>query len=110
MFKINPNPTFTADVLLTVHGSAEPAKLCVTFKHKGRKALADWIGLPKKMADAGTPVKDADYLGEVIEDWDGVDAPYSIESLDALLDAYQPAGMELYEAYIRALTESRAKN
>lgn len=110
MFKINPNPTFKADVQLTVIGSTEPAKLVVTFKHKGRKALADWVALPKKMADAGTPIKDADYLDEVIADWEGVDAPYSVEALDTLLDAYQPAGQELFEAYIRALTESRAKN
>lgn len=110
MFKINPKPTFKADVQLTVIGSAEPATLVVTFKHKGRKALADWVALPKKMAEAGTPVKDADYLNEVIADWEGPDLPYSIEALDQLLDAYQPSGQELFEAYIRALTESRAKN
>lgn len=110
MFKLIPNPTFKTDVQLTVTGSTEPVKLSITFKHKGRKALADWVALPKKMVDAGTPVKDAAYLDEVIADWEGVDAPYSVEALDALLDAYQPAGQELFEAYIHALTESRAKN
>jgi hypothetical protein len=110
MFTLTPNPTFTTDVNLTVPGAAEPVKLTVTFRHKGRKSLADWIKRPKVMADAGSPVNDAQYLNEIIAGWEGPDQPYSIEALDELLDAYQPSGQELFEAYVHALTESRAKN
>lgn len=116
MFKLNPNPTFQADVALTVPGAAAPIKVRFTFRHKGRKALADWVRRPADAAKAGEPLDDAGYLGEVIEDWSGpVDeagqpAAYGREALAALIDAYPASSREIYDGYLRALTESRAKN
>ena len=109
MFRINPAPTFDASVRLTVPGQDAPAVLQLTFAHMGRKAAADWIERAKGRSDA-------DVIGEVVRDWKdvqddaGAPVPYSREALAALLDAHPAAGMELFDAYLAALSESRAKN
>lgn len=125
MFKIVPNPTFTSRVLLTVPGTDQLAELAVTWRHKGRAALAAWLGKPAAAAaapagvgstlQAGVPA-DAAWLGEVMCGWDGPlladgqPAPFGDAALAALLDSYPAAGGELMAAYLRASTESRAKN
>ena len=120
MFVVVPNPTFESDVALTVPGAAEPATLRVTWRHLGRKAQRAWIERPSRQQQPGAAepatLDDAAYLGEVIAGWSGaVDdkgapAAYSQEALASLLDAYPASGGELFNAYLRALTESRAKN
>lgn len=128
MFKIVPNPTFTSKVALTVHGADQPADLTVTWRHKGRAALSAWLAKPAAAAAAaaapgaagntllaGVPA-DAAWLAEVMADWsgpvlaDGEPAPFCDAALIALLDSYPAAGGELMAAYLRASTESRAKN
>lgn len=110
MFKIVPNPTFTAEVRISVPGSSEGAPLTLTFRHRGRQELKAWIDRAKDAAN------DAAYLGEIIESWRGVEdaegrpLPYSAEALARLLDAYPPAGAEVFDAYLEALTKGREKN
>lgn len=116
MFKIVPNPTFSVSVLLSVPGGeAQPVTL--VCRHKGRKALNAWMQIPVDAKEAGTEVDDVEYIGEVIESWEGIKAedgrtelPYTKETLGDLLDNYPTAGREIFEAYVRGLTESRAKN
>jgi hypothetical protein len=109
MFRIEPNPTFDAEVRITVPGSAEPALLAVTFRHRGRRELKAWIDRAKDAAS------DTAYLGEVIASWRGVEdadgraLPYSAEALARLLDAYPASGGELFDAYLDALTRAREK-
>lgn len=135
MFKLIPNPTFDAPVAITVPGAETPATLAVTWRHKGRKALAEWLrgagpgagagagatvgadAAPTDGATAAQPgTSDAAWLGQVIAGWAGpqdeAGAPvaYTPGALGALLDAYPAAGGELLAVYLRALTESRAKN
>ncbi len=126
MFKIIPNPTFEGMVSITVPGEDKPAALRVTWRHKGRKALAVWLrkGAPQpelqttaatKPLDA-KPLDDAAWLAEVLDGWHGpVDpqdeaVPFSTAALAELLDACPAAGAELLAAYLAAMTESRAKN
>lgn len=128
MFKIVPNPTFTSKVALTVPGTDQPADLAVTWRHKGRAALSAWLAKPAAAAAAaaapgaagntllaGVPA-DAAWLAEVMADWsgpvlaDGEPAQFCDAALIALLDSYPAAGGELMAAYLRASTESRAKN
>lgn len=114
MFKLCPAPTFAAPVNLTVPGESEPGVVVFTFKHMGREALAEWMARPSQMD--GKPVTDVEYLGQVIAGWSGVSddagqpAPCTPQALDALLDAYPASGREIFAAYVKALTESRAKN
>lgn len=108
MLKLVPNPTFTAPVQITVPGGALET-LRVTFRHKSADGLAAWF-----TANVEKSAKEA--LLEVIESWSGVvdekgeEVPFSDEALDRLLHGYKPAANELITAYVKALTESRAKN
>lgn len=108
MFKIIPNPTFTANVKLTVPGQAEPAVVEIEFRHKGKAAYKLWL----ENADGKT---DQVFLGEVIvnipmADKDGKELPYTEKRLGMMLDAYPASGIEILAAYSTGLMESRAKN
>jgi len=117
MFKINPNPTFTAKVSLSVPGDAAPVVIDIEFKHKGRAAYAAWWeSVPTAKTGDGARRTDADILDEVMVGWTGPlddkgePVPYSRDALSQLLDNYPASTMEIYEAYRRALWESREKN
>jgi len=115
MFKLNPTPTFPFTAQITIPGG-EAQPLALIGRHKGRAALQEWVDQPKQLAEAGRPVMDAEYLDQVLAGWpevstaDGVAVPYSVEALQVLLDSYPAAAGEIFSAYLRALTESRAKN
>jgi hypothetical protein len=109
MFKIIPNPEFTAPVKLTVPGQDAPAVVDITFRHQSSAAVAEWL---KQAASQ----HDVDTLSAVIVGWSGVGdgegqpVEYSRESLSVLLDNYPAAGAEFLRAYLAALSESRVKN
>lgn len=110
MFSLNPAPQFLAPVSLTVPGQIEAGTLWLIFQHKGKQALADWL------QSAGSGASDIDLLSQVVIGWDGVNddagtaVPFGRDALAALLDAYPAAAGEIVSAYVRGLTESRAKN
>jgi hypothetical protein len=110
MFKLNPNPTFTCTVRLSVPGSDASAPITFTFRHKGARDLRRWLSSAAQSAD------DVDFLDEVIESWSGVVSedgsavPYSKETLAVLLDAYPASAAELVLAYRSQLVDARAKN
>lgn len=103
MFKIVPKTTFSAEVSLSVPGEAKPATITVDFKHLSKKAIKAYF----ENLEGKT---DAEALGEIIAGWSGVDAPYSAESLEMLIDNYPAAAGELFEAFRRELIEARRKN
>lgn len=104
MFKINPAPTFTVPVEITVPGEAQKASLTVTFKHMGRKARKEYFKERLGKDD------DAEILSGIIVGWEGVDTPYSRDALEALLDNYELAATEIMHAYGAALTGAAEKN
>lgn len=116
--KINASPTFTTPVKLTVRGQDELAEISVTWKHMDRDQVKRWMGRPLPTDDTGviTVAVEAAYLSEAIASWDGpvddagVAVPYSVGALGNLLRAHHTAGQELYNQYIKALSESRVKN
>jgi hypothetical protein len=127
MFKLQPNPTFCSVAHLTVPGVPTPGELTVTWRHKGRQALAEWLqAMPAQpvvtvmgaaTTGAGQVVHEgAKWLAQVMDAWDGPvnpdgeAVPLSVDALVKLLDDYPAAGGELMQAYLTALTESRAKN
>lgn len=109
MLKLNPNPTFTAPVQISVPGQDATEIIRVTFRHKTVEGLAAWY-----QERANKPARDA--LDEVIESWDGPlgadgeKVAYSREALGNLLNGYPAAASEFVRAYMRELTESRVKN
>lgn len=111
MFKLVPNPTFTADAAISVPGQAEPARLRMEWRHRSRAELQSWLD---QLADKQTD--EVDGLDLVIVGWDGAEdqdgetVPYSKERLRQILENYPAAGADLVRSYVRALTESRLGN
>lgn len=112
MFRLQANPTFSAPVRITVPGADEPATVQFTFRHKGRKALAQF----RNRIEA-EKLDDVDVLMEVVADWsediknpDGVPVPFTREALQELIDAYHNATREIWDGYLLALGEARAGN
>lgn len=108
MFKLQPNPTFPLKVKITVAGQETPGQLDLVAKHKGRKELKAW-------QERAAKSEDPQFLDEIISGWSVVDeagqpVPYTVDALAQLLDTYPMSGFEIYEAYLRELTESRRKN
>ena len=103
MFKLQPNPTHFVRVALTVVGESAPGAIELEFKHLGLKARqAFFKGLEGKT--------DAEALAEVIVGWKGVDAAFSPENLQALLDHYPLASVEIFNAWREQALEARVKN
>lgn len=103
MFKLQPNPTFTTKVSLSVPGSDKPASIEVEFKHLSRpKIKAFFEGLEGKT--------DAEALSEIMVGWSGPDGDFNRDNLQALLDNYPASGGELFDAFRRDLMEARQKN
>lgn len=109
MFKLCASPTFAAKAGITIPGEDKLAEISIVWRHKTRDQINDWI---KRSATAN----DIDTLSEVIEGWSGVVdtqgtvVPYSRAALAELLQTFPAAGMDLFRAYLRELSASRAKN
>lgn len=116
--RINADPTFTRPAQLTVPGGTDLASLDITWRHKTRDDLKEWSARPLRATERGlVPLEvEAEYLAEVIADWKGplddagLPVPFSVAALTRLLQQYPMAGQELYNQYLRAMTESRLKN
>ncbi len=104
-FKIKANPTFVANVSLSVHGQAERETVQITFKHLTQKGSAEyWAKVSQEH------LTDLEALDLLIESWDGFDAAYSKENLDILLQNYPKASTELFTAYNAEMVVSAVKN
>ena len=103
MFKLQPNPTFKAPVLLSVPGEDKPKEIVVEFRHQTGKQLKAYFEHIKGKTDAEAVV-------DLIVGWGGVDKAYSAEALDELLDNYPVAAGEIFAAYRESALESRRKN
>jgi hypothetical protein len=114
--RIVPKPTFKATVHITVPGEAAPAAIELEFRHLGRQALRAWVERGRAPNPDGSLPTDVQWLGEVVAGWAGpVDeagapAPFTTDAFAALLDAYAAAAREIYDGYVQALSEGRAKN
>jgi hypothetical protein len=105
MFSLNPKPVFWVPVRLTVPGEPEPATLELQFAHMATDQLKSWVDDAKERA-----TNDADTIRTIVRDWRGVDAEFSEAALAQLVRNYPASAAEIFEQYLRALTESRTKN
>jgi len=109
MFQLDPAPTFDAVVAISTPGKADGMPLTVTYRHKRKTAIANWIATARGRTDA-------EILGEVIEGWSGMhnakgdDVPYSADALGTLLENFPAAKDDLFQTYLRELTEAKRKN
>lgn len=105
IFKLQPAPTFTVPVEIPRHGE-EPAKIKVTFKHKSREDMAEFL----ERAGESKAEQDVALMREMIADWEGPDMEFCDESIQLLLQNYQGAVPALVLAYSLELTQARRKN
>ncbi|GGA05586.1 phage tail assembly chaperone [Dyella caseinilytica] len=99
--KLNPAPTFTAQVKIPVPGG-ESDPVTFTFKHRKRTDTIDWLKT--------TSTKE-DYV--IVQDmaagWD-LDDEFTPDNIATLCDNYPGAGGAILDAYLAELRGARAKN
>ena len=104
MLKLQPNPTFTAKVGIPVPGG-EPVQIKLTFKHMTRAALEQFL-----TGEEAAKRSDVDTVLAIVDAWDGVDAPYNRESVDAALSQYHAFARSVVSAWVTELTQARLGN
>jgi hypothetical protein len=109
MFKIAPNPTFTADVPIPVPGGST-AKLKLVFKHKTREEIREYFARVGGGTDTDAAESDADVLLEILAGWEDVDADFSRDALNLLLENYPAAPRAIFDTYLAELTGQRRGN
>jgi hypothetical protein len=103
MFKLEPNPTFWAKVMIPVPGD-EPVPIEIEFRHFSRKKLAEMME-----ADAEKNIG-ISFCEQIITDWRDVEDEFSRDELERLLDNYHGAGLAIFLAYHKELQQGRQKN
>lgn len=114
MLKINPDPTFSHVVEITVPGQTEPGTLNLTFKYRGRKDYADWIDTLSEKKDKKGKTKQkgktvSEAFPEFVLDWE-LDEEFSSENFEIFLNNYPAAYGEIFSEYSKLLLLSRIKN
>jgi hypothetical protein len=106
MFKLDPSPTFFATVPISVPGSAPSLPLRLDFRHMSSSALDKWL-------DDVAGRSNAEVVADMVASVDAsAKAPdqSDAEFLAALCEAYPAAKRDIFNVFIRELTESRLKN
>jgi len=125
MLKLNPNPTFEAEVEITVPGQQETGTVKLTFKYLGRKeyrAMVDsWdeVKEPDKLDKGGKIIKEGkvikpatlkeDAFLQIVTSWD-LPEPFNLENVQIFLNNYPAAYMDIFTQYSKLLLQSRLKN
>lgn len=100
-FSLNPSPTFTADVKFPVPGDKE-ASIKVTYNHKDRDQLDDYLKRVQKM-------KDIDSAMEVMAGWDLAEE-FNRENVEKLFCNYLSSSRAVLQSYISELWGARQGN
>lgn len=103
MFKLDPNPTFTAQVAGFKPGAGASESIAVTFAHRGRKELSE---LAERMGEMSV----LDLLCEMMTGWKDVPLDFTRENVERLCDMYPAFPDAVIATYRRELTEARRKN
>lgn len=114
MLKLNPNPTFSDEVEITVPGQKEPGTLNLTFKYRNRKEYGEFLAsLEEKKDEDGNVVVPGKTVSEALPEFVlGWDLPeeFNAENVAIFLNNYPAAYGEIFAAYSRLIFESRLKN
>lgn len=106
--KLAPSPTFRAEVVITGHGEAEPLRLRLEFRHKGKQAAQAWIAAMRESEEpAAQTLTD---IVATVEDAEGACAPATAALFEQLMDDYPRPFAEIVTAWSDCLTQGREKN
>lgn len=100
-FSLKASPTFAAKVGFPTAGG-ETVDVLVTFKHRTKKALADFI-------EWRTGKGDDEIFLEMVVGW-SLDDEFNKENVVMLLENHIGVALAVYRAYLEELTQSRLKN
>lgn len=103
MLKLQAKPTFRAKVL--IHSPDETFSVEFEFKHFTRKAYGEWL-----TGDASKERTYTDAVMDIAINWFDVDAPFSRESVEELLQNFHSAGQAILEGHATALTGAKLGN
>ncbi len=112
MFKLVPQPTFRAKVLVHVPGHGRKDPFQVEFRHMTQRRLQTFLDEVRKKKDAEA----IDALAEIIVSWEGVcdhagDAiPFSRDALGLMIDIFPSTAEALFKAYAEELSGARLGN
>lgn len=114
MLKLNPDPTFTDDVEITVPGQKEPGTIPLTFKYRNRDEFKEWFGgLDEKRDKNGKVTRKGKTFTEAFLEfvlgW-GLDEEFNKENVEIFLTNYPAAYQEIFTQYSKMLLVSRIKN
>lgn len=99
--KLNPAPTFKADVLIPVPGD-KSAPVKFTFKHRTKDQASAFV------SDEDREINAAAVL-DMAEGWD-LEDDFTEANVERLLENYIGAASAIFITYIRELRGAREKN
>lgn len=102
MFKIDPNPTFSAPVSVHVPGQGS-GSFIAEFVYLDQAARKDYI------AALGSKTN-AEALSEIVVGWNDMDVPFSQDNLEKLLNKYDTAAQGFFKAFFAELSGAAEKN
>jgi len=105
MLKLQPNPTFRAEVGIPVPGQPEPVKIWCVFAHMDRDEFRAFAA-----PEASASRSDAQSLQRILRGWEGVDAPFSEEAVAKLCQQYHGAAFAISSVFVQELTKARLGN
>lgn len=103
-FSVKAQPTFEWSV--KIPSPTGEQVVTFVFKHKTRDSLKEFFERVSK-TDGDVATKD---LLEIIENWKDVEQPFSEASLGELIQNYYGVLPAIFDAYVEALTQAKAKN
>lgn len=125
MLKLNPNPTFEANVEITVPGQEETGTISLTFKYRSSKEYWAWVESikeqkePDKLDKEGKVLKQGKVIRkektafeaflEFVEGWE-LPEKFTKENVEIFLNNYPMAYAEIVGSYVKLLLGSRVKN
>ena len=102
MFKIDPNPTFTAPVSVHIPGQGL-GSFVAEYVYLDREARKDYVA-------ALSGKSNFEALAEIVVGWSEMDAPFSPANLEKLLNKYDTAAEAFFKAFFEEMTGAAAKN
>lgn len=105
--KLIASPTFKAKVEIPVAGTAKPAVVEFTFRHRTRSDFKRWHA--SLNPDDGEPREDLDSVLDCIIGWD-LEYDFNRENVEQLLENYHGAAFNILRAYSDELFKARVGN
>jgi len=112
MFKLQPEPTFWADVKVKTPTGEESFKM--QFKYLDRIEYGEWLErvtkIDKKLTQKARVGKEVDLFMEVCNGWDIADTEFNRKALEQLVRNYISSGSGIVTAYTEGLIGAQIKN